>query len=548
MFSALAKIILLLLFFVLAHRQLPDVFNAYRPSGDWPTFIAVWLSTVVSAVAFAFVQRRGWRVLAATVLAYSAINATSYYLITGTPLNTIEVERLWQDAAFIVETFEFYGGFILKAMLIGSLLIAAYLLPVGRFAIRSTWALAIVVMLTLLPIFLVARTVYHDGGGDSDSFPVTTAPLGFVAVLLYDNATRADPGPRQTVQWTAQDSGIENIVVIMDESVRADYLDLIDPQGITTHLVDHPATVNFGIAASHANCSAASNLSFRYAARRQSFLKDEAIRPSLWAFAKRAGYRAIYVDGQRTDEELQNFMNAAERAELDAFVQHDDKTVAKDKDILLVDKLATVLSQTGKKYVFVNKNGVHFPYENKYPDAQTIYTPKMQSTQVRRNESDNYGGEFGSVEFRNSYRNAVAWNTGEFFKRLLPKIDFSKTLLIFTSDHGQNFTKVWEQGFLTHCTWGPAPAPEGTVPLAVLTQIESWRTRLQAAQQQHRNQASQWNVPSSLLLMMGYDAADVAQNYEPTLFDAELGQQAFVSTYFVRFGLQPVWNEVVKAE
>ncbi len=547
MLVACIKVVGVLLFFVLAHQHIPAYFNSYRPSGDWPIFVSVWSCTFIATLLLAFTRSWLWRVLFAVLFGYAAINASSYFFITGIPLNTIEVERLWQDRAFIDETLQFYGGFIAKAIAITAPLLLALLLPVKRFVLSSRMA-ALAVVMALLPVFLVARTVYQDGGGDSDSFPLTTAPLGFVSVLLYDNATRTDPGPRQTVNWPASDSGIDNIVVIMDESVRGDYLDVVDHNGIVSHLLDHPATINFGIAASHANCSAASNLSFRYAARRDSFLSDEAIRPSLWAFAKQAGYQAIYIDGQRTGGELQNFMNAAERAELDQFIQHDDKLKAPEKDMKLVQLIADTMKQPGKKYIFVNKNGVHFPYENKYPPEHSPYLPKMASTQVNRNESDSYGGQFGSVEFRNSYRNAVAWNTGEFFKRLLPQLDLNKSVLIYTSDHGQNFTKVWETGYLTHCTWGPAPAPEGTVPLVVLTQSAAWQSRFQLAAQHHHHQASHWNVPSTVLLLMGYDSQTVQNNYEPTLFADQLGRQAFVSTYFVRFGLQPVWNDPIKLE
>lgn len=547
MWFAVTKLILLLLFFVLAHQHIPASFNSYRPSGDWSVFITVWFCTVLAALAAAFLRSRNARIFFSVLFAYAAINATSYYFITGTPLNTIEVERLWQDAAFIGETFAFYGRFIVNATAIGLLLVVALLLPVKRFALSFKLAASVVCVLTALPVFLVARSVYRDGGGDSDSFPVTTAPLGFVAVLLYDNVTRDDPGPRQVVEWTANDSGIENIVVLMDESVRGDYLDLVDVNGVHTHLLEQNGLINFGLAASHANCSAASNLSFRYAVRRDHFLHDEAVRPSLWAYAKKAGYQAIYIDGQRHGGELQNFMNAAERDELNQFIQHDDNIAIIDRDQILADRIAKTIAAPGKKYIYVNKSGVHFPYENKYPESKTLYTPKMSSTQVHGGESNNYGGQFGSVEFRNSYRNAVAWNTGEFFKRLLPQIDLSRTLLIYTSDHGQNFTKVWEVGYLTHCTWGPAPAPEGTVPLAVITDIEPWLTRLRAAEQRHRNRASHWNVPSSILLMMGYDADLVNEQYEPTLFSEQLGHPSFVSTYFVRFGLKPVWNDAIKA-
>ena len=301
---------------------------------------------------------------------------------------------------------------------------------------------------------------------------------------------------------------------------------------------------NFGLAASHANCSAASNLSFRYAARRNTYLSDIKMRPSLWALAKHAGYKTIYLDGQRTNRELQNFMTAQELSEIDELVQHKDETVAKDKDMVLVTLLQQALQQKGKAFIYVNKNGVHFPYENKYPRSATLYTPHMEGTGINVNEGNQYGDGFGNEAFINSYRNAVAWNTGEFFKRLLPDLDLKKTMIVYTSDHGQNFTKTSDSGFLTHCTTGPAPASEGTVPMVLLTEQQQWLTNIQGAAK-YPSTASHWNLPPTILLMMGYPHSYVQTQYEPTLLDSERGPAKFVSTFFVRFGLEPVWNAPV---
>ena len=36
------------------------------------------------------------------------------------------------------------------------------------------------------------------------------------------------------------------------------------------------------------------------------------------------------------------------------------------------------------------------------------------------------------------YPNAIAWSVDEFFRKLLPAVDLSKTLIVYTSDHGQS--------------------------------------------------------------------------------------------------------------
>src|SRR5262249_38085823 len=46
------------------------------------------------------------------------------------------------------------------------------------------------------------------------------------------------------------------------------------------------------------------------------------------------------------------------------------------------------------------------------------------------------------------YPNAIAWSVDEFFRNLLPAVDLSKTLIIYTSDHGQSLLP----GHFTHCS------------------------------------------------------------------------------------------------
>ena len=36
------------------------------------------------------------------------------------------------------------------------------------------------------------------------------------------------------------------------------------------------------------------------------------------------------------------------------------------------------------------------------------------------------------------YSNAIAWSVDEFFRNLLPAVDLHKTLIVYTSDHGQS--------------------------------------------------------------------------------------------------------------
>src|SRR3990167_8262005 len=133
------KAVLLLVFLVVGHWQLPQwLADQYRFSGGPFWFTVIWLSGLLATLAVAFSRslavRLGWGLL----FVYAAGNALSYLYITCSPLNAIEVERLFQDIAFMAETIEFCGPLICKALLVVAPLLRAILLPVPPLALRWT--------------------------------------------------------------------------------------------------------------------------------------------------------------------------------------------------------------------------------------------------------------------------------------------------------------------------------------------------------------------------------------------------------------------------
>ena len=100
---------------------------------------------------------------------------------------------------------------------------------------------------------------------------------------------------------------------------------------------------------------------------------------------------------------------------------------------MLADELLLALKEEGPAFIYVEKFGVHFPYFNKYPpDFRTLSTP-LSNTVSSVVSHDIYAGERALAQ----YSNAVAWSVDEFFRNLLPAVDLHKTLIVYTSDHGQ---------------------------------------------------------------------------------------------------------------
>ena len=110
-----------------------------------------------------------------------------------------------------------------------------------------------------LPILAIAVILYLRGGEGSNGFPSQYNPAAFAALLGAEKALAPATPPREDIALQhAGQRPFRHIVLVMDESVRGDYVDLNVEDGVETGLRPLGAALsNFGIAASAANCAKA---------------------------------------------------------------------------------------------------------------------------------------------------------------------------------------------------------------------------------------------------------------------------------------------------
>ena len=187
------------------------------------------------------------------------------------------------------------------------------------------------------------------------------------------------------------------IVMIMDESVRGDYLSLNDATHNTTPFLkatDH--LVNFGVAISGGNCSIISRMMFRFGMRQSDLpngWREGLNRPTFWQFAHRAGYKTVHIDAWYGPLSLGNGFSLAEKALIDSNINIiENPSYLRDQK--LVDKLLHALKDEGPAFIYVEKFGVHFPYSDKYPpDFHAFPTPVESDTRpVSRRVLDAHSG------------------------------------------------------------------------------------------------------------------------------------------------------------
>lgn len=509
-------------------------------------FFGLYLAVSASLFACAFLRNSGLRIGFAMLFAASSIFQHSFEWTTSGPLTYEAFLNLYNASGQAGLALAQHGRVLGEATLVAALLFAGIALPPRRILSARLAIAAPVLALTGLSSMLYAR-----GGEGTTALPATYPTLSFAGLMLGEWLA-ADDSPREPV--TLARSGApraQDIVLLIDESIAGNYLDINNPMGVRSGLADVPDGVrftNFGYAAAIHKCSANSNIVLRYGGTADTYREALARWPSIWAYARQAGLRTVYIDGQSSGGELQNLMTAQERAEIDDFVQFDGVPVI-ERDQHIATLLAQHINNGKPELIYVNKLGAHFPVRDKFPAHRAPYKPVLdrgrESLLTWTSDRSDFAGRADEwVRYRNSYRNTVAWNVGAFFDRLFAAADMKNATILYTSDHGQDLHERGNPGNNTHCGAENAAQEEGLVPLGVIesTGVASldWSKHLAA----NRNASSDFRLFSTALLLMGYDRAAVRARYGAPLDEAAPAALAYNVDFFPTLGRKPQYRPI----
>ncbi|HEX8796865.1 MAG TPA: hypothetical protein VF765_38200, partial [Polyangiaceae bacterium] len=349
-----------LAFFVIATN---DVLGR-RSLPGYALFGLAWAVSVASLLHVAVFGGRVARLLWTVAIVTSTFVCTTFQAIQQAPLTYADQNVLIQNVAFAGMVMEFYRPFLSGPVLFGLIGIAAINMPPyarpadgRRTPAERLGALG----LQLSPVLVTMAVLYLKHGDGTNGFAVQHRTLAFLGVEGIERLREGAPPERREV--TMPHSGtrpLKNIIVVMDESIRGDLLDINVEGGVPTGLKGRPDVINFGVMSSIANCSHETNVAFRYGIGRHDYLRQLATNPSMWAYAKRAGYDTFYFDAQRTGGQTQNGMDPREVSEIDHFVQLSADVRAQDRDWKIATALRSALDQdAGAKpmFAYVNKAG-----------------------------------------------------------------------------------------------------------------------------------------------------------------------------------------------
>lgn len=472
--------------------------------GVLATTAVLWVISLVAIAAAVSLKRTWLRWFWAVILAAGGAIAWGYKHASGGEISVFDILGLWEARHEAGNAYAIYGNTIRQGVILFVIGLAVF--GLGFVSRWLDWRRlgALRAVLPALPIVLIAAVVLSKEGNGHYAMPKQFSQWSLGGLVFGKQILRPTPVHGE-VAWKAG-PGMEKILYIVDESLRADYVLSTPGNSETPHFAEFAKQmVDFGPASSGGICSSYANATLRFMASRTDMGGEINANPTIWKYAKAAGYRTVYIDAQaytiRNETHLQNFMTSKESKSIDTFYPLLN-IKAEDADRKVLEILADEMSKPGKVFILANKQGAHFPYDIDYPHAAAPYHP----TQT----------EDGGVHLDamlNSYRNAIHANVDGFFEEFPKRVPLANAAMIYTSDHGQYF----HPGRLTHCRSFDANPEMALVPLYAMSSDPTEQQALQKGAALLQGKASHFQIASTVLSWMGYSEADLATHYHESL-------------------------------
>jgi len=461
-------------------------------------FLTLTALCVLAFVLVTFVRSSLVRVPIAALAVTGFAADQLAWVLSNQNLDTVMIVTLWREQAMIgTATSAHFWPVLRVASWTLPIMLAFAWKPAKPIVLRTHWA-AIPVLAFVACLAVVRLTTFSGTMGLPAAFRV---PAVTAMTIFADRYS----GPRDEVaEGPTSQPKYSKIVMIVDESVRGDFLAINDPNLTNTPFLSgmDDSLVNFGLAVAAHNCSAPARLILRAGLQPADLpdAKERALKaPAIWQFAKKAGYQTVLIDAFAEVFATHSFMSKPERAFIDKEMPISTMPIYMRDMTIASERLPPLLASDQRMFIYVNKYGAHFPYRLTHPPD---FLARGADTS---DDLDN------RKELVASYLLALRWTVDEFFRVLLPLADLKDTLIIYTSDHGQS---MLDGGYkLTHCSSTNVHPGEAIVPTFAITDDREFGRSLKATAAMHFGKTTHFDIFPTLLLAMGYDEPWVAQHY-----------------------------------
>jgi glucan phosphoethanolaminetransferase (alkaline phosphatase superfamily) len=364
----------------------------------------------------------------------------------------------------------------------------------------------------LLAGFAVAADFYRQNL-PTNAFAAHFNNLASSALYFGETKTRANE--RLMVTPIVNATPRNNVVFIVDESVRADHLSLNGYLRQTTptlkKLERENLWKNWGTGVSGSTESVGSNRMLLTGLANLPDRERQICRlPTVFQYARAAGYRTFYFDGQSYSDWIGDETDQREFGRI--YTARDFPAVAPfDLDRAFAAKIREIVASSSGNFIWINKRGAHFRYEKNYPPEKVVWTPVDSESEKREAET--------LQPLINNYDNAIFYNSESFFQTLVGDYLPAETVFVYTSDHGQTLTP-------NRASHAGDSKTEAAVPIFVIGSDK----RLQSADKDFA--AAHRNIFATLLDLMDYPKDLRAYHYAPSLFEVKSADSE-PRTYFV---------------
>lgn len=531
--AALFTVIMVLWIFYPNHQTIFYISYLFSISAFKTILVIVvtWCLSLIAIITI-FTLRLRYRVIWAFVISFSSAFSYGFYLLTKKKIVPYDIISVLSAPREIQSGIKYYVQLVPESyfMLVLGLLLFT-LVPSSVSKRLSIFKFKYSVFTPILPmlfiLLIIALKPIQVAAGlpfQFNSIPITT-----IATIDYLNYEFRE---RESVVEFPVNPQLKNLILAVDESIRGDYVEhstineSLNKLGLSS---DNPV-INFGVASSGSNNSANSNVILRYVANKQFITQSLQRNPSIWQLAKNAGYKTYYIDGQFRSSnfhvgKFQNYMTYTESYYIDNIERFDGEEYENiqnyEIDSAIVELVQEIMLSEQPVFIYVNKFGAHFPYNNSYPiENSESHESKHDALQLKNDKYD----DTVSTATQSSYKKAVNWSVNSFFEKLLAKESFEDTLVIYTSDHGQNLTP----GAVTHGSQNPHP-DEGVVPMIAITSNANVAAKLKDSAKNGFDRYTHFEIVPTLLKTMGYNQEWVTEKFGNSLFNSAPNTQEFSS-------------------
>lgn len=514
-FVQILKALVVILIPLLIAKDFQETHQYYIKNNcfDYTLFILAWVSSTLFFLIISFSKNNILKILIAVLLLLFMFIVDVCYVSLNNTLTAETISLFWNERSYFNEAIITYWNILLFPLLRFIILLIFTFLPSKNLYRIKNYYIILLFLISFISIYILSS---KPNGKGMEGLPPHIAPIPYMTHLLnmvlhYETLERKEVSIPITNSINIHN--INTIILIVDESVRGDFIDINYNRDTTPYLLLHKdKIINFGLAVSSYNRSNGSHVLLRMGINPKYFISKDGFKilfsnPLIWQYAHKAGYKTIYIDAQKTV--YQNYMDKNEAKYINQIIWI-KPTKNEDTDHIAAKKLKYFILQPYKKFIYVVKSGCHFPYETRCPENEKIFKPTM-TLGFPTNDR---------LKLINSYRNAVRWSVDKFFDILLRDTNLEKTVIVYTSDHGQNlFDENTSDVNLRHGTNKNSKIQEVIVPMFVITEHKQIINNLRPMVHINFNKCTHFQIFPTLLYLMGYDKNIVTSKYYVTLFD-----------------------------